>query len=111
MFPYVLEISTVWSVLFVVIKVLLMYLPLPSLYGKQVSRKSQQKWNDFVEKLNKTRCNLEILCHHATWFKDKDGPYELMNAICNSLVRLVDYWIEVIRWCRQNPTGFIALIL
>jgi hypothetical protein len=88
-----------------------MCLPLPSLYKRQVSRQSQQKWNDFVEKLSKTRCNLEILYHHATWFKDKDGSYELTNAICNSLVRLADCWIEVIRWCRQNPAGFIALIL
>ena len=33
-----------------------------------------------------------------------------MNAICYSLISVTDCWIEVIRWCRQNQGGIIALI-
>jgi hypothetical protein len=84
-------------------------LPLPSLYERQLSRRSQQKWNDFVEKLGKIRRSLEVLSRRATWLNDKDGSFELMEAICNSLLRLTECWVEVIRWCLQNPTGIIAL--
>lgn len=87
----------------------MMRLPLPSLYEKQLSRQSQPKWKDFAEKLDETRRDLEILYHHAKLFGDREGLYEIMNAICNSLVRLADYWIDVIRWCRQNPTGLNPL--
>lgn len=76
-----------------------------------MSLRSQQKWSDFVEQLSKTRRGLEILYRHATWFKDKDGSYEFLNVICNSLIGLADYWIEVIIWCRQNPIGMIGTIL
>jgi hypothetical protein len=85
-------------------------LPLPSLYERQLSRRSQQKWNDFVEKLSKIRRSLEVLYRRATWLNDKEGSFGLMEAICNSLLRLTECWVEVIRWCLQNPAGIIALI-